>query len=82
MLHSGDSSTAKAAQEAMRALIESVIVTQAGETMTVNLVGELGGILSIVSAQKEKGPAPSGEPSSAKLVAGTCKRVSCRVDQP
>ncbi len=67
---SGDSSTAKAAQEAIRALIESVIVTPAGETMTVDLVGELGGILSIASGQKEKGPAPSGEPSSAKLVAG------------
>ncbi len=67
---SGDSSTAKAAQEAIRALIESVIVTPAGETMTVDLVGELGGILSIASGQKEKGPAPSGEPPSAKLVAG------------
>jgi hypothetical protein len=38
--------------------------------MTVDLVGELGGILSIASGQKEKGPAPSGEPLSAKLVAG------------
>jgi hypothetical protein len=68
---SGDSSTAKAAQEAIRALIESVIVTPAGETMTVDLVGELGGILSIASGQKANGPAPSGEPSPAKLVAGT-----------
>jgi hypothetical protein len=61
----------KAAQEAIRALIESVIVTPAGETMMVDLVGEFDGILSIASGQKVKGPAPSGEPSPAKLVAGT-----------
>jgi site-specific DNA recombinase len=68
---SGDTNTTKAAQEAIRALVESVTVTPNEDAMTVDLVGELGGILSIASGQKAKGPAFSGEPSSAKLVAGT-----------
>jgi hypothetical protein len=67
---SSDMGSAKAAQEAIRSLIESVTVTPNGETMSVELVGELGGILSIASGQKAKGPTLSGEPSSAKLVAG------------
>jgi site-specific DNA recombinase len=63
---SSDMGSAKVAQEAIRSLIESVSVTPNGETMSVELVG----ILSIASSQKAKGPTLSGEPSSAKLVAG------------
>ena len=64
------SGTAKAAQEAIRSLIERVIVTPSSETMMVDLVGELGGILAMASGQYENGPTLSSEPSSAKLVAG------------
>ena len=60
----------KAAQEALRALVEAVIVTPVGDNMDVELIGELGGILAIASGQKSTGPALSGEPSSALLVAG------------
>ena len=67
---SNDIGSAKAAQEAIRSLIESVMVTPLGETMTVDLVGDLGGILSIAAGQNAKGPAVSDRPSSAKLVAG------------
>ena len=67
---SDGSGTAKAAQEAIRSLIERVIVTPSSETMEVDLVGELGGILAMASGQYGKGPTLSSEPSSAKLVAG------------
>jgi hypothetical protein len=68
---SGDAKTGKAAQEAIRSLIECVTVTPAGETMAIDLVGELGGILSVAAGQNAKRLALSGEPRSAKLVAGT-----------
>ena len=67
---SGDSGTVTAAREAIRTLIEGVVVTPEGETMAVELVGELGGILSLAASQKQKRPALSGEPSSDKLGAG------------
>ena len=66
----GDTSTAKATLETIRSLIESVIVTSEGETMAVELIGELGGILSIASGQNAKGSAVSGGPCSAQVVAG------------
>jgi hypothetical protein len=64
------SGTAKAAHEAIRSLIESVTVTPDGDSMAVDLVGELGGILAMASGQYVKGPSLSGGPSSAKMVAG------------
>jgi hypothetical protein len=67
---SSETGSAKAALETIRSLIESVVVTPEGDTMVVELIGELGGILSIASGHKATGPAVSGGPCSVQLVAG------------
>jgi site-specific DNA recombinase len=64
------SSDTGTALEAVRSLIESVSVKPEGETIGVELVGELDGILAIAAGHNAKGPAVSGGPCSAQLVAG------------
>jgi site-specific DNA recombinase len=61
------------AAEIIRSLVETIILTPAGDTLAVELRGELASILSLcaVSKQHKAPPDFSGEAMQVKLVAGT-----------
>ena len=59
----GDDLASCSAREALRALIERVVLTPTAGGVTIDLIGEQAGILDVASGQKAKGLAVSGEPS-------------------
>ena len=64
---SGDDLASAGAREALRMLIERVIVTPAADGATIDLIGDLAGILYVASGGAIRGTAVLGEPSDQHI---------------
>jgi site-specific DNA recombinase len=58
-----DDSASASAREALRGLIDQVVVAPTSEGFTIELVGDLAGILCVAAGQDHRGMAISGDPS-------------------
>ena len=59
------------AMEALRSLIEKVIITPEGDGFSVDLYGELGALITLAERQKQKRPGEISPGRSLSVVAGT-----------
>jgi hypothetical protein len=66
----GDGAEARRAQQEVRSLIERIIVTPGPERAVIELVGDLGGILTFASEGQFQVAAALGDRHSEPLVAG------------
>ncbi len=65
----GDSAPSTATQNALRALIQRVVITPADDGVSIDLIGDLAGILRAASGKNEMPAISDGH--SVKMVAGT-----------
>ena len=66
----GEAAEARGAQQEIRSLIERVVVTPGPERATIELIGDLGGILAFTSEGQFRAEVALGDRHSEPLVAG------------
>jgi hypothetical protein len=75
---SGDDLASASAREVLRALIDRVVVTPAAGGATIDLIGDLAGILHVASGGAIRGTAVLGEPSDQHIAGPNNHRKSSR----